>query len=240
VALRSGSRADRGRRRDRRAAAGRHEAFMGSGRAESFSDGVFAVAITVLVFNLLPIGAGKLDAGLLARAWPEYFAYVVSFLTIGIMWMNHHTMLSRISLVDRPLLVLNLILLMGVVAIPFPTALVAEHLTGRGASGGRAAAVSYGLVMIAISIGYAGMWVYLAAHQQRLGARRPVRTPRVSTLRFTAGLGGYVVGTLVAAFVSAVAGLTVYGLLAVYYLFEHLPDPGGTQQDGETGGSAAA
>ncbi len=211
---------------------------MGSGRAESFSDGVFAVAITVLVFNLLPIGAGKVSAGLLLKAWPEYFAYVVSFLTIGIMWMNHHTMLTHISRVDRPLLVLNLILLMGIVAIPFPTALVAEHLTGPQAGGGKAAAVVYGLVMIAISIGYSTMWLYVAAHQEQLGAMRRVRTPRSATVRFTAGLGGYVIGTLVAAFVSAVAGLTVYGLLAVYYMFEHLPERSGTQDDAADAGAA--
>ena len=108
---------------------------MSTGRAEAFSDGVFAVAITVLVFGLLPIGTGKLDANvLLVQAWPEYFAYVVSFLTIGIMWMNHHTIMAHVARVDRPLLVINLLLLMGIVAIPFPTALVAEHLQHPGAN----------------------------------------------------------------------------------------------------------
>ena len=110
---------------------------MSTGRAEAFSDGVFAVAITVLVFGLLPIGTGKLDAGVLLDAWPQYFAYVVSFLTIGIMWMNHHTILAHVARVDRPLLVINLLLLMGIVAIPFPTALVAEHLRTAGATSPR-------------------------------------------------------------------------------------------------------
>jgi TMEM175 potassium channel family protein len=208
-----------------------------SRRAEAFSDGVFAVAITVLVFNLLAIGSHGLGARpyhVLLSAWPSYFAYVVSFLTIGIMWMNHHTMFAQISRVNRVVLVLNLILLMGVVAIPFPTALVAEQLKAMSAAaghadaaaaGGRAAAVAYGLVMVAISVGYALTWLYLAAHQDILGATRRIRTPRASTLRFTAGLGGYVAATLVAAFVSAVAALAIYGLLAIYYLFEHLPDP---------------
>ena len=145
---------------------------MDSRRAESFSDGVFAVAITVLVFNLLTVAdKTALPATLavvshqghpgLGHYWPAYLAYVVSFLTIGIMWLNHHTMLAQVSKVDRPVLVLNLFLLMGVVAIPFPTALVADHLTGSaGASGqARVAAVTYGLVMIAISIGYASMWI---------------------------------------------------------------------------------
>src|SRR5262249_4522072 len=131
---------------------------MSTGRAEAFSDGVFAVAITVLVFGLLPIGTGKLDTTVLLKAWPQYFAYVVSFLTIGIMWMNHHTILAHVARVDRPLLVINLLLLMGIVAIPFPTALVAEHLRDPG---GKYATVTYGLVMIAISAGFAALCVYV-------------------------------------------------------------------------------
>jgi len=203
-----------------------------SRRAESFSDGVFAVAITVLVFNLLSIAdqtstAGRhpaLTAAYLGHFWPAYLAYVVSFLTIGIMWLNHHTMFSQVTKVDRPVLVLNLLLLMGIVAIPFPTALVADHLTAHGAIGSPAsvAAVTYGLVMIVISIGYASVWIYLAAHQQALGARRRVHRPRLSTFRFTFGNAGYVAGTLIA-LVSPVTALIIFGLLAVYYMIEHLP-----------------
>jgi uncharacterized membrane protein len=201
---------------------------MDSRRAESFSDGVFAVAITVLVFNLLPIadktaasfGPGSLTASHLLNHWSAYLAYLVSFLTIGIMWLNHHTMLSAVSRVNRAVLVLNLFLLMGVVAIPFPTALVADHLNGSGA--GKVAAVSYGLLMIAISVGYASTWIYLAGHQAELGARRRVVRPRLSLFRFTAGNAGYLVGTLVA-LIWPVAALIIFGLLAVYYLFDHLP-----------------
>jgi len=210
---------------------------MDSRRAESFSDGVFAVAITVLVFNLLPIAdktASDLSARTLGHYWPAYLAYVVSFLTIGIMWLNHHTMLSQVSKVDRQVLVCNLFLLMGVVAIPFPTALVADHLNdGRQ---GKVAAVTYGLVMIAISVGYASTWVYLAAHQDELGARRRVRVPRLSTVRFTAGNAGYLGGTLIA-LAWPVAALIIFGLLAVYYLFEHLPEPGGDGEQAPDAGS---
>jgi uncharacterized membrane protein len=200
---------------------------MDSRRAESFSDGVFAVAITVLVFNLLPIAnetARSLTGRTLGHHWPAYLAYVVSFLTIGIMWLNHHTMLAQVTKVDRPVLVLNLFLLMGIVAIPFPTALVADHLTGRAGLNGQAsvAAVTYGLVMIAIALGYASVWTYLAAHQEALGARRRVHRPRLSTFRFTVGNAGYVAGTLIA-LISPVAALIIFGLLAVYYMIEHLP-----------------
>jgi uncharacterized membrane protein len=207
---------------------------MDSRRAESFSDGVFAVAITVLVFNLLPIAddtESHLARATLLHYWPSYLAYVVSFLTIGIMWLNHHTMLSQITKVDRPTLVLNLFLLMGVVAIPFPTALVADHLVGANAGHDQAtvAAVTYGLVMIAISVAYGATWLYLSAHQQALGARRRIATPRLSTFRFTVGNGGYIAGTLIA-LANAVAALIIFGLLAVYYLFEHLPTLGDDEQ----------
>jgi uncharacterized membrane protein len=230
---------------------------MDSRRAEAFSDGVFAVAITLLIFNLLPIGSGSgaLSYRVLGNAWPQYAAYVVSFLTIGIMWMNHHTLFGHVRLIDRPLLVLNLLLLMGVVAIPFPTALVAEHLTGPSKAGGStalvaqhltgqykaggsAAAVIYGVVMIVISIFYNAIWEYLVRHAEALGSlgtRQALRDavpgfgsgPGLAAKipRWSLGLAGYTAGVLIAAFWSARVALAVYGALAVYYLFNHLPDP---------------
>ena len=198
---------------------------MDSRRAEAFSDGVFAVAITVLVFNLLsiiPHGSQALSYSALGKAWPSYFAYVVSFLTIGIMWMNHHTIMAHITRVDRPVLVLNLFLLLGVVAIPWPTALIADQLRKPG---GSPAAVTYGLVMILISFGFAGLWIYVVTHAAKLGGQAEPEALRRSVPGFTGGLLAYVAGTLLAAFGLPVAALVLYGLLAVYYLFEHLPSP---------------
>jgi uncharacterized membrane protein len=207
---------------------------VGSRRAESFSDGVFAVAITVLVFNLLPIAdktAGSLTVtgrhghpGLV-HYWPAYLAYVISFLIIGIMWLNHHLMLALVAKVNRTLLVLNLLLLMGIVALPFPTALVADHLTGSGGQhGATVAVVTYGLLMIAISVCFGSTWLYISRHLQALGGRATVQPSRSSTLRFVSGNAGYVAGTLIALF-SPVGGLIIFGLLAIYYMFEHLPEP---------------
>ena len=195
---------------------------MDSRRAEAFSDGVFAVAITVLVFDLLSIGTHKLTPAVLLDAWPTYFAYVVSFLSVGIMWMNHHTIMAHVDRVDRPLLVLNLLLLMGIVAVPFPTALVAEHLREEG---GKVATVTYGLVMILISAGFASLWIYVVTHAPSLGAVVPQGALRQSIPGFTLGGAVYVAGTLIAALWSPVAGLIIFGALAVYYLFEHLPSP---------------
>jgi uncharacterized membrane protein len=215
-----------------------------SRRAESFSDGVFAVAITVLVFNLLPIAdktAGLLTVtghgghpGLL-HYWPAYLAYVISFLTIGIMWLNHHLMFAQVSTVNRPVLVLNLILLLGIVALPFPTALVADHLTGSAGRDGQAtvAVVTYGLLMIAISVSFGGTWVYISRHLDQLAGHVPVRRSRMATFRFVAGNAGYVTGTLIA-LASPIAALIIFLLLGVYYLFEHLPEPaaGGVTESG--------
>jgi uncharacterized membrane protein len=194
---------------------------MESRRAEAFSDGVFAIAITLLVLGLKLPGGGTLTYQLL-HDWPQYFAYVVSFITIGIMWMNHHTMLAHITRVDRPLLVINLLLLMAVVAIPFPTALVAEELRR---TGGVAATVTYGLVMIAASVGFAGLWIYVVTHAERLGGQAQPETLRRSIPGFTGGLLVYVGGTLVAAFGAPLIALVIFGVIGIYYLFEHLPSP---------------
>jgi len=204
---------------------------MDSRRAEAFSDGVFAVAITILVFGLLSIGTHVLSAKVLLHAWPSYFAYVVSFITIGIMWINHHTILAHVSRVDRPLLVLNLLLLMGIVAIPFPTALVADHLRD---SGGKAAAVTYGLVMIAISAGFCSLWIYVVTHAPSLGAVVPQGALRQSIPGFALGGAAYVAATLIALW-SPVVALIIFGLLGVYYLFEHLPSPAEEPAAGEPG-----
>lgn len=198
---------------------------METRRLESFSDGVFAVAITVLVFNLLTIGDRGLTYGTLlsSRTWPQYFAYVVGFLTIGIMWLNHHAMVMHAERVDRVTLILNIVLLMTVVAVPFPTALVAGHLTEPG-PGAAVAVVTYGVVSVLLSTAFAAMWWYLSTHQESLASRSGAERLR-SVLRFGAGLFGYIAGTLVAAFWSPIAGLVIFGLVAVYYLFEQLPSP---------------
>jgi uncharacterized membrane protein len=201
---------------------------MDSRRFEGFSDGVFAVAITILVFNLLPIGAEARDADGLTRAllqgWPQYAAYAISFLTIGIMWVNHHTLAAHIRRVNRWMLLLNLMLLLGVVALPFPTALVATALGPSHGDEAPVATVAYGINMIAISVAFASMWLYLIARQDDL-AVGPVPLQGWTRLRFTGGLFGYGLGVVTAAYWSAAAGLVIYALLAVYYIFNNLPTP---------------
>ena len=213
---------------------------MDSRRAESFSDGVFAVAITILVFNLLTVGSttSQLTWDFLGSKWPSYFAYVVSFLTIGIMWVNHHGMFAQVSRVNRQLLLLNLLLLLGIVALPFPTALVAEHLINSMPPSATVAVVLYGINMIVISVVFGSTWLYLAWHAGGLGGTPLLRRLNWSTLRFTAGNVAYVGGTLIAAFLSPIAGLIIFGLTGLYYVFEHLP--GATAEDADSAGESGA
>jgi len=102
-------------------------------RVEAFSDGVFAIAITLLILDLkVPsVTQGHLGSAL-ARQWPTYAAFLISFWFIGIMWVNHHRLFNHIQRSDNRLLFLNLLLLLGVTVVPFPTALRAAHFYSPG------------------------------------------------------------------------------------------------------------
>jgi len=97
-------------------------------RIEAFSDGVFAIAITLLILEIKvpPPGSGELSLAL-ARQWPSYLSFLMSFAFIGIMWINHHRLFTHIARSDDVLLILNLLLLLGVIVVPFPTAVLATH-----------------------------------------------------------------------------------------------------------------
>jgi len=130
-----------------------------TGRVEAFSDGVFAIAITLLVLEIrVPDGAeGQLWRELLA-IWPSYAAYAISFLTIGVMWLHHHHLMMFLVAVDRGLLYRNLALLAMIGFLPFPTALLAQYATGHGSTDQRTAVAAYGLTMIMLSFTYALLW----------------------------------------------------------------------------------
>ncbi|HEY1526806.1 MAG TPA: TMEM175 family protein [Candidatus Angelobacter sp.] len=131
-------------------------------RVEAFSDGVFAIAITLLILEIkVPHpDHGSLAAALL-RQWPSYFAFFLSFAFTGIMWINHHRMFTHIRKSNDVLLVLNLLLLLGVTIVPFPTEVLAEHLGGPGQ---KAAAVLYNGVYVAVGIFFNLLWRYAVSH----------------------------------------------------------------------------
>src|SRR6266542_1151493 len=125
---------------------------METGRVEAFSDGVFAIAITLLILAVgidQALAEGNLKHQLL-HLWPAYIAYAVSFVTIGIMWVNHHAVFRHFARVDRPLLLLNILLLMCISFTPFPTRVVAEH--AQTDADRKAATLLYGTSMTATAI----------------------------------------------------------------------------------------
>jgi uncharacterized membrane protein len=199
----------------------------GSGRIEAFSDGVFAIAITLLVLDLVvPSRAEAAEHGLghaLAREWPAYFAYLVSFLIIGIIWVNHHAMFDKVRLVDRPVLFANLGLLLTVSLIPFPTRLLAEYLTAD--SGSHVAAAVYSATMLAMGCAYTTLWLTLTRDANLLHEGIDPHSSRGALRRFGAGNVFYLI-TIGLSFVSAPLTLAVHGALALYYCFDQLPTVG--------------
>jgi uncharacterized membrane protein len=180
-------------------------------RVEAFSDGVFAIAITLLV---LEISVPESDFDNLwkgiADQWPSYLAYATSFVTIGGLWMAHHSIFRRLASADSVVMQLNLLLLMLVSFLPFPTRLVAEaiHITHAE----RAAVIFYGLGLFAISIVGAALWRYAAAHRYLLQPDVTDEEVAAMTSRTTPTLGFYVIVVLLAFLAPQVAA---FGYLAI-------------------------
>jgi uncharacterized membrane protein len=183
-------------------------------RLEAFSDGVFAIAITLLALEL-PRPAGHHLWHELGAEWESYAAFIVSFLTIGIIWVNHHALVDRIAHADRTLLFLNLFLLMWVSIIPWPTGLVADHL---GEDGAQAAVVVYSGVFLAMGITFRAVWV----HARNAGALAALSAAQIAHLdrRNAFGLGIYAVAVALA-FVLPALSVAICFLVAAYYV---LPD----------------
>ena len=189
---------------------------METGRVEAFSDGVFAIAITLLILAVgieQAIAEGGLKQQLL-DLWPAYIAYAVSFLTIGIMWVNHHTIFRHFVRVDRPLLLLNILLLLMISFTPFPTRVVAEH--ARDASDRQAAAVLYGLTFTVTALCFNALWFYGSRNLLRADAD-PKEVSGI-TRSYLPGAPIYALATLLA-FVNSVASLVAFGVIAVFYAF---------------------
>lgn len=192
---------------------------VATGRLEAFSDGVFAVAITLLIFGIATprVGQGHLARARLAQ-WPSYATYVVSFLTIGIIWVNHHGTFARIAVVDRPLLFVNLLLLMAVSFIPFPTSLLGAYIVQGGANA-KAAAVVYAGTMTVLSLSFSGIWISAVRrgllHPERIDQSRA----RATVPRF--GVGMVIYGLSIGlALISPPLDLALFALLALFYAFD--------------------
>jgi uncharacterized membrane protein len=183
---------------------------IGTGRLEAFSDGVFAIAITLLVLEL-SIGSTGTALERVLAAWPFYLAYIVSFLTIGAAWLVHTSITHRLIKVDAILLRLNLLLLLFVSLLPFPTRLVAESL--EDVSGERVFVTMYGLTLLAIRILLVAVDEY--ARNEQLYAEREGEEKDVVRRTILPVATAYVLAILVGLIWPGVA-VGLYCVLAFY------------------------
>ena len=187
---------------------------MTTGRLEAFSDGVFAIAITLLVLEF-SVDAATNDLGKeLLHIWPSYLAYVTSFLTVGVIWVNHHSLFHFVDHVDRGLLFLNTVLLMVVAFTPFPTRLIAEFL--REGDNEETAALAYGITFVIMAVVFQLLWRWMATGRRLIRPEIPQEELDDITRTFAPGIPIYAGATLVA-LVSPLASIVLYLVIALFY-----------------------
>ncbi len=211
----------------------RKEESQETGRIEAFSDGVFAIAITLLILDrkVPPRASGRPDerAHALLVQWPNYLAYLTSFLTIGVMWMNHHRLFNLIRRSDHLLMVLNTLLLLGISVVPFPTSVLAEYL---GHPGGALAAMVYSGTYVVIAIFFNVLWHYAAGGMRLLGDDVDPAAVVAQTRQYAFGPVCYLVAFALA-FVSVAASVAVNLALGLFFAL-----PPRSLRLGEAAGSA--
>ena len=189
---------------------------MRTSRLEAFSDGVFAIAITLLVLEIrVPVNQGENLWQALGDQWPSYAGYVISFLTIGIIWVNHHALFDAVSHATRPLLFLNLGLLMATAFIPFTTALMADYL--RAANGQDVAAAVYSASFLVMGFCFGAIHLYLQRHGDLVVESISPDQRRRRTMRAQLGQIGYA-AAIALAFVNAYLSLGICALVAIYHI----------------------
>ncbi|HEX8100738.1 MAG TPA: TMEM175 family protein [Actinomycetota bacterium] len=187
-----------------------------TGRLEAFADGVMAIAITLLILDVaVPRVAGRSLARALAREWPSYVAFVVSFLTIGIIWVNHHHMFRLIARTTHAFLILNVLFLMTICIIPWPTAMLADF--ARDPTGRTVAAAVYGGVMTSLAVMFNLVWRYAASNRRLLVPGISDEAIAKSSRNYLAGPVVYGAATVIA-FIEPFLSLAIYAGLAVYWL----------------------
>jgi uncharacterized membrane protein len=188
---------------------------MTTGRLEAFSDGVFAIAATLLILGVHAASDGQLGHSLL-RIWPSYVAYAVTFVTIGIIWVNHHMVIGQIGSVDRTFLMLNVVFLMLVSFIPFPTGLVADHFHG---SGLEPAALAYGATLTLTAALFNVLWFYAARGRRLLKKNADARVVSGISRSYLPGPFIYLASMLVA-LASPLASVILYAAITLFYVAE--------------------
>lgn len=192
---------------------------MDTGRLETFADGVLAVAATLLIFDVdNQVQAGSTDrlGHKLLSIWPSYAAYAVSFITIGVIWANHHTFMNQVGRANRTFLMLNVGFLLSVAFIPFPTRLVAEHIHD---SQLKPAVLLYGITVTTLAFWFQVTWFYASRGGRLLKADADPRIVRGITRSYIPGVPVYVVATLVA-LISPTVSVFMFVAITIFYLLE--------------------
>ena len=191
---------------------------MSTARLETFADGVFAIAATLLILNVDAQISGDVRdlGGRVTHIWPSYLAYAVSFVTIGVMWINHHTILAQVERADRRFLIANIGLLLCIAFAPFPTRLVAEHVRGTGL---REAALTYGFTMVATAIMFNITWFYASRGGRLLRSDANPAVVSGITRSYLPGPWIYLAAALLA-FVSPAASVIAFLAIATLYVVE--------------------
>ncbi len=185
----------------------------GTARLETFSDGVFAIAATLLVLEF-SVGHEADLGGKLLHLWPGYLAYVTSFVTIGIIWMNHHHTVSLLGRTDRTMLFVNNLLLLTVAFLPFPTGLVAENLRG---AGDEPATLAYAGTLVVMAMLHLVWWGYARRGRRLIAESIPDAALRAVDRAYLPGVPMY--GTVfVVAFFSPLAAVFLTFAIAAFYL----------------------
>jgi len=192
---------------------------METNRLEAFSDGVFAIAITLLVLEIKVPPGESLGPGLL-HLWPSYLAYAISFIVIGAIWINHHAMFKWIVRADQALLLLNTLHLMFIAFLPFPTAVLAEAFHSR--SGQDVATAFYAGTLTTIGILVTAMWWYAALNRDLLDDAVSPEQAKAIGMRFLIGPTGYGLATILA-FVSPWLSIALFIALNLYFLWPRRP-----------------
>jgi len=186
----------------------------GTSRLEAFSDGVFAIAATLLVLEFSVTSGHDLGHQLL-HLWPSYLAYVTSFVTIGIIWMNHHHTVSLIARTDRTMLFINNLLLLTVAFLPFPTKLVGDYL--RRGEGEQAAALAYAGTLVVMAILHQFWWQYARRNRRLIADETPDSALRAVDRAYWPGVPMYA-AVFVLAFFSPLGAVLLTFAIAAFYL----------------------
>lgn len=194
-----------------------------TGRLEALSDGVFAIAMTLLILNVrIPARDPSLTSGALVydslvknNAWLSLVTYVVSFVTVLVMWINHHYLFQFVARIDRFFVITNGLLLMLVVFVNYPTGLVANFV---GTAGGEYAAVAYNVTFVLVAICFNALWFRIVIHHRLLVSDADPEEVASFTRAYVFGGPLYLIA-LALAFINPGLSIALDAALALYFAF---------------------